>query len=86
MIPRSWALPRSGQTGYTGSPYKFYSTNYESVLADAYFIGKTLYPDRFSDIDPQQKADEITRFFVGKPVFSDLNSQYGDMGFSQIPV
>jgi iron complex transport system substrate-binding protein len=67
-------------------PYNFYSTNYESVLADAYFIGKTLYPDRFSDIDPQQKADEITRFFVGKPVFSELNSQYGDMGFSRIPV
>jgi len=67
-------------------PYNFYSTNYESVLADAYFIGKTLYPDRFSDIDPQQKADEITRFFVGKPVFSELNDQYGDMGFSQIPV
>ena len=67
-------------------PYNFYSTNYESVLADAYFIGKTLYPDRFSDIDPQQKADEITRFFVGKPVFSELNNQYGDMGFSQIPV
>ena len=67
-------------------PYNFYSTNYESVLADAYFIGKTLYPDRFPDIDPQQKADEITRFFVGKPVFSELNSQYGDMGFSQIPV
>jgi iron complex transport system substrate-binding protein len=67
-------------------PYNFYSTNYESVLADAYFIGKTLYPERFSDIDPQQKADEITEFFVGKPVFSELNSQYGDMGFSQIPV
>ena len=67
-------------------PYNFYSTNFESVLADAYFIGKTLYPDRFADIDPQQKADEITEFFVGKPVFSELNSQYGDMGFSQIPV
>jgi iron complex transport system substrate-binding protein len=67
-------------------PYNFYNVNYESVLADAYFIGKTLYPDRFSDIDPQQKADEITGFFVGKPVFSELNSQYVDMGFSQIPV
>jgi iron complex transport system substrate-binding protein len=76
---------RTGQV-YGVLPYNFYSTNYESVLADAYFIGKTLYPDRFSDIDPRQKADEISAFFVGKPVFSELNDQYGDQGFAQIPL
>lgn len=65
-------------------PYNFYSTNYESVLANAYFIGKVLYPDRFKDIDPEAKADEIYTFFVGKPVFSDLNGQYSNMGFKQI--
>ncbi len=65
-------------------PYNFYSTNYESVLADAYFIGKVLYPDRFEDIDPEAKADEIYTFFVGKPVFSDLNGNYSNMGFKQI--
>lgn len=67
-------------------PYNFYNTNYESVLADAYFVGKLLYPDRFTDIDPEQKADEIYAFFVGKPVYSALNSQYGNFGFAQIPV
>jgi iron complex transport system substrate-binding protein len=56
------------------------------VFADAYFIGKILYPDRFADVDPVQKADELFSFFVGKPVFSELNSQYGNLGFSQIPV
>jgi len=56
------------------------------VLADAYFVGKVLYPDRFADIDPVQKADEIYTFFVGKPVFSQMNSQYGGFAFSQIPV
>ncbi|AKB75766.1 Iron(III) dicitrate-binding protein [Methanosarcina lacustris Z-7289] len=65
-------------------PYNFYSTNYESVLANAYFVGKVLYPDRFEDIDPEAKADEIYTFFVGKPVFSDLNGQYNDTGFKQI--
>ncbi|MDD3247815.1 MAG: iron ABC transporter substrate-binding protein [Methanosarcina sp.] len=65
-------------------PYNFYSTNYESVLANAYFVGKVLYPDRFEDIDPETKADEIYTFFVGKPVFSDLNGQYNDTGFKQI--
>jgi iron complex transport system substrate-binding protein len=67
-------------------PYNFYSTNYDSVLADAYFVGKILYPDRFADIDPQQKANEIYAFFVGKPVFGDINQQYQSLGFEQIPL
>jgi len=67
-------------------PYNYYSTNYETILADAYFIGKTLYPDRFADIDPERKADEIYTFFVGKPVFGDLNSQYRNLGFAEIPL
>ncbi|MGA9189766.1 MAG: ABC transporter substrate-binding protein, partial [Methanosarcina sp.] len=66
-------------------PYNFYSTNYESVLANAYFVGKVLYPERFEDVDPATKADEIYTFFLGKPVFSDLNRQYKDLGFKQIP-
>jgi len=67
-------------------PYNFYNTNYETVLADAYFIGKTLYPERFEDVDPVQKADEIFAFFIGKPNFGDLNSPYSDLGFTQISV
>jgi iron complex transport system substrate-binding protein len=67
-------------------PYNFYSTNYESVLANAYFVGKVLYPERFEDIDPEAKADEIYTFFVGKPVFSDLNGQYSNLGLKQIPL
>jgi iron complex transport system substrate-binding protein len=67
-------------------PYNFYNTNYETVFADAYFIGKILYPDRFADIDPAKKADEIFMFFVGKPVFEELNSQFRDLGFAQIPL
>lgn len=65
-------------------PYNFYSTNYETVLADAYYVGKVLYPDRFSDIDPQQKADEIYTEFVGKPVFTTLNGNYNNLGFTKI--
>jgi iron complex transport system substrate-binding protein len=67
-------------------PYNFYNTNYETVLADAYFIGKTLYPERFEDVDPTRKADEIFAFFIGKPNFGDLNGQYRDFGFAQISV
>lgn len=67
-------------------PYNFYNTNYESVLANAYYVGTVLYPDRFADIDPARKADEIYTFFVGKPVFAELNGQYGDQGFSKIQI
>ncbi len=65
-------------------PYNYYSVNYETILADAYFIGKTLYPDRFADVDPEEKANEIYTFFVGKPVFEDHNSQYRNLGFAEI--
>jgi len=65
-------------------PYNFYNTNYETVLADSYFIGKTLYPDRFSDIDPQVKADEIYTKFVGKPAFAQINEDYKNLGFTKI--
>jgi len=56
------------------------------VFADAYFVGKTLYPDRFADIDPAKKADEIYTFFVGKPVFAEHNSEYENLGFTEIPL
>lgn len=65
-------------------PYNFYSTNYESVLADAYFVGKTVYPDRFADIDPKVKADEIYTMFVGKPVYGTINANHNNMSFDRI--
>ncbi|AAM05554.1 TPA: iron ABC transporter substrate-binding protein [Methanosarcina acetivorans] len=67
-------------------PYNYYSINFESVLANAYFVGKVLYPALFEDINPEAKANEIYTFFVGKPVFSELNGQYGNLVFKQIPL
>ncbi|HDR73735.1 MAG TPA: iron ABC transporter substrate-binding protein [Methanoculleus sp.] len=82
---RGLAAVKNGNV-YGVLPYNFYNTNYETVLADAYFIGTVLYPDRFEDIDPEEKADEIYAFFVGEPVFDELNGQYGNLGFSRIEV
>ncbi|AMK12657.1 iron ABC transporter substrate-binding protein [Pseudodesulfovibrio indicus] len=65
-------------------PYNWYSINYGSILANAYFIGKTLYPDRFADVDPAAKADEIYTFLVGKPVFADMNHMF--QGMAYVPV
>jgi len=77
---------RKGGHVYGVLPYNYYNTNYESVLADAYFVGKVLYPDRFTDIDPVEKADEIYTFFVGEPVFDDINRQYRNLAFQKIPL
>ncbi len=67
-------------------PYNWYSKNYGSILANAYFIGKLLYPQRFADIDPKAKADEIYTFLVGKPVFSIMNKMFGGMAYEKIMV
>ncbi|AIF70113.1 hypothetical protein PAP_08660 [Palaeococcus pacificus DY20341] len=61
-------------------PYNFYTTNIGTALADAYFIGKVLYPERFEDVDPAEKADEIYTFLVGKPVYNELIKQFGGFG------
>ncbi|MDD1723510.1 MAG: iron ABC transporter substrate-binding protein [Methanospirillum sp.] len=65
-------------------PYNSYTTDQDTVLANAYFIGSVLYPDTFSDIDPTAKADEIYSYLVGKPVFDVLNQRYGNRAFSPL--
>lgn len=67
-------------------PYNWYTQNYGSILANAYFIGKLLYPDRFADVDPAAKANEIYTFLVGKPVFKDMDSMFQNLAFKPIPV
>lgn len=65
-------------------PYNWYTKNYGSVLANAYFIGKVLYPDRFKDVEPAAKADEIYEFLVGKPVFNKMNTLFSNMAYKAV--
>jgi iron complex transport system substrate-binding protein len=65
-------------------PYNYYATNIGTALADAYFIGKVLYPESFKDVDPIDKANEIYEFLVGKPVYEILAEQFG--GFGKIDI
>jgi iron complex transport system substrate-binding protein len=67
-------------------PYNYYTQNFETILANAYFIGKVLYPEQFKDIDPIAKAEEITTFLNGGPAFAKINETFGNLGFSKIPV
>jgi iron complex transport system substrate-binding protein len=65
---------------YTVFPYNFYRTNLEILFANAYFIGKVIYPDKFKDIVPQKKAEEIFRKFLGINVYNDLKKVYKGYG------
>lgn len=65
---------------YGVMPYNWYANNYDTVLADAYFIGKTLYPERFTDVDPVEKADEIYRLLDGGPAYEGMQRIFGGFG------
>lgn len=67
-------------------PYNWYTQNMGSILADAWFIGKTLYPDRFQGIDPEKKADEIYSFLVSAPVFDPMNQAFENLAFKAVPL
>lgn len=61
-------------------PFNYYATNVETAIVDSYLIGQILYPERFLDIDFEQKAREIYHFFVGKDVYDGLKEKYGRVG------
>jgi len=63
-------------------PYNYYTTNFGTVLADTYFIGKLVYPGAFEGLDPEEEADRIYDFLVGKPVYSEMEEIFG--GFEKI--
>ncbi|AVB77040.1 iron ABC transporter substrate-binding protein [Methanococcus maripaludis] len=67
---------------YTQFPYNYYTTNYGTALADAYYIGKIVYPEQFADIDIEEKADEIYEFLVGEAVYDKMAEGY--CGFENI--
>lgn len=69
---------------YTVLPYNWYSRNYGSIIADAFYVGKVLYPERFADIDPKAKADEIYTFMVGRPVLENMNNSFKEKSFDKL--
>jgi iron complex transport system substrate-binding protein len=47
-------------------PFCWYSYNKENAIVDAYYVGKTIYPDVFQDINIDQKGVEIFKKFYGE--------------------
>lgn len=73
-----WAF-KSGKI-YGLLPYNYYTTNIDTALADAYFVGKVVYPEKFKDVVPEKKADEIYEFLVGRAVYNKMKEQFGGFG------
>jgi iron complex transport system substrate-binding protein len=59
---------------FTLLPYNNYAINYELVLANAWFTGKVIYPDKFQDIGIDDKTAEILQMFLGKDIYNELKS------------
>lgn len=57
---------------YTQISYNYNWTNMEIAIADAYYAGKIIFPEQFSDIDPAEKADEIFTMMLGTPFYEKL--------------
>jgi len=78
---QSLSAVKNGQV-YGQIPYNFYTTNIDTALADAYYAGKVIFPEKFQDIDPVKKSEEIYSFFLGKPVYEQMVKDYG--GFKKL--
>lgn len=71
---------------FTLLPFNTYHSNLEIALANAYFMGKTLYPEKFGDVDPVEKSDEIFQMFIGQKAYKLLKKDcygFGSIHFDE---
>ena len=57
---------------YLEMAYNAYYTNYEIALINTWFLAKSVYPDYFTDIEMDEKTDEVTEMFLGKPLAEEI--------------
>jgi iron complex transport system substrate-binding protein len=65
-------------------PYNWYTTNYGTVLGNAYYIGMMLFPDEFADVDPVEETNAIYQFLVGARVYQQMADEFG--GYKELDV
>ena len=65
---------------YVLHSFNWYMTNVGTVIADAYAVGKILYPEVFVDVKPAEKAEEAYTFLLGRPVYTQMVKHHGPMG------
>ncbi|HUX58333.1 MAG TPA: ABC transporter substrate-binding protein [Bacteroidales bacterium] len=66
---------------YLVQPYNSYTTNFATELVNSYYIGKTIYPEQFSDIRVENIAGSIYTTLLGSNVYKQMLYYYG--GYSK---
>ena len=64
---------REGQV-YSCISFNNYSTNVGYAIADAYYAGTVLFPERFADVDIAAKTDEILEFLLGEGYYDEMKA------------
>ena len=65
---------------YLEMAYNAYYTNFEIALINTWFIAKTVYPEKFADIDMTTKTNEVTRMFLGTELADEIFACPGSFG------
>ncbi|MFO7793037.1 MAG: ABC transporter substrate-binding protein [Candidatus Saliniplasma sp.] len=63
-------------------PYNWHHINYGTALASSFYVGSVIYPEEFSDVDIEDKTDEIYEMLVGEPVYEYMERDLG--GFTEL--
>ncbi len=72
---RALAARREGRV-FTVLPFNWHTINYENLLCNTWFIGKTLCPDAFADVGIDEKSREIIRYFYSADIFDEVRKTY----------
>lgn len=70
---------KNGQV-YSQINYNYYGCNIELAIADAYYAGMVIYPEKFSDLDFESKANEIFTEMLGQPYMQLLKDNGNSFG------
>lgn len=60
---------------FTQPFFNFNGTNIDTGICDTYFIGATIYPDKFSDVDLSAKYSEIYTTLLGSDFYEVMKSK-----------
>lgn len=67
---------------YTQPFFNFNGTNVDTGICDTYFIGATIYPDKFADVDLKAKYSEIYTTLLGVDFYQSM--QQNGMDFKSM--
>lgn len=65
---------------YLQMAYNAYYTNLETSLINTWFNAKVVYQDLFSDLDMNEKTNQITKKFLNKELANEINAYPNSFG------